>query len=155
MTSQADPWFLSERAEHLAVVLLTRISNLRIEKRAIDEGVDFLVTIKGGRAPGRMFGVEVKATQAMSRLVDVNHRLRPQFAAKLRRQSRDYPFPIGVLVFDVSTGTGRFGWVLSPSVNAAGHAALAKQYGIPTIPANEDSIRKAVKDVAVWYSRRQ
>jgi hypothetical protein len=52
-------YFIAERAEHLAIVHLTRSQNLAIERLNADYGLDLLASISRDESPtGRIFGIQ-------------------------------------------------------------------------------------------------
>ena len=64
MSSTNEPWFVAERSEALAGVLLTSRKDVRIrDERKHDSGLDFLVEIyTGDPLSTQLFVVEVKGT---------------------------------------------------------------------------------------------
>ncbi|MCB9077452.1 MAG: DUF4365 domain-containing protein [Anaerolineaceae bacterium] len=55
-------WYITERAEQLAFIYLSRRDDLVITKQNDDYGIDFLVSIvEAGKYTGRVFGVQIKA----------------------------------------------------------------------------------------------
>src|SRR5438876_8738801 len=64
MSNTKEPWFVVERSEALAGLLLTSRDDVRIQKESKrDDGVDFLVGINTGeRLSTRLFVVQVKGT---------------------------------------------------------------------------------------------
>src|SRR6202034_740239 len=111
----ADSWYVEQRAQSMAVVLLTRLPYVRVEQgTSVDHGVDFLGTLNG-RA-GRRFGVELKATRHLSSVIDQEGILTKAMAANARRAIGECSFPVGVLVVDVVDDTLRFGWVRKPEL---------------------------------------
>lgn len=55
--SNPQPWFVEERADHLALMHLTRRDDLRVVRQHHGSGMDLLVTIlNGGLFSGRQFG---------------------------------------------------------------------------------------------------
>src|SRR5437868_3984345 len=61
--AKTEAWYYGQRAESLALMYLTRRSDLVISRQEMDYGLDFLVTIcKDKIYSGRIFGVEVKTS---------------------------------------------------------------------------------------------
>jgi Domain of unknown function (DUF4365) len=62
MMQQELDHFIQERAQHLAIVYLTRSPDLVIERMPAEYGIDLLVTLLSDRSPtGRMFGIQIKS----------------------------------------------------------------------------------------------
>src|SRR5579885_2948909 len=63
-SNKKEPWFVVERSEALAGLLLTSRDDVRVQKeRKRDDGVDFLVAINTGeQLSTRLFVVQVKGT---------------------------------------------------------------------------------------------
>lgn len=147
-----QPWYVGQRAEHLAVMFFTRLQNVSITPVAQEYAVDFLVNIGGGMAAGRIFGVAVKGSKHMRSLAHSDGLLlRPVFR-DLRRLVRDYTFPIGILAVDVSTAAARFGWVLAPTITPFGTARLQLQEDVNTAVVSNETLSEAVKEVSAWYN---
>ena len=69
MSSTNEPWFVAERSEALAGVLLTSRKDVRIrDERKHDSGLDFLVEIyTGDPLSTQLFVVEVKGPRRRTR----------------------------------------------------------------------------------------
>lgn len=149
--SSGQPWYVAERAEHLAVLLFTTLPDVRVDHPVADRGIDLRVFI--GRDPQQVFGVEVKGTMRIAQLVRPDGALLPGVAAELRRVSSDYQFPVGVVVCDVSSEAARFGWVAAPRVGRT--FGLCRDDVITTELATVDVLRRATEEVAAWYRSRE
>jgi hypothetical protein len=143
------PWYFTERAEQLAIMLLTRMDNVRVSREVKDQGPDLLVAIESNSPAERIFGIEVKATKKLNSLVNSNGMVKKELASRFGRRARDYPYPVGVLIVDVVSDTARFGWVLKPDV-----AGPMFTGNIHTDVATNDVMRRALEEVTRWYSRR-
>ena len=144
-----EPWYFEERAEQFAVMLLTRLEGVQVSRMAGDTGVDLLVTIDTEHSAGRLFGVEVKATNKMSSLVNSNGILKRDLATRLEKVTKDYTFPVGVFIVEVVSDAARFGWILKPEAEQASHAGI-----IHTQPATKEVMRRSLEEVRRWYRRR-
>jgi len=142
-------WYLDERAEQFAILLLTRLDNVHVERRAEHRNVDLWVTIQPEQHDGRIFGVEVKAVRKLSSFVNSNGMVKKDRASGIGERIHDYPFPIGLLIVDVVSDIARFGWVLKPETVVPRFTGQ-----IHTDVATTDVIRRAVDEVLSWYSRR-
>src|SRR5262245_25350835 len=150
----AEPWYFAERAEQLATMILTRNREVLIERRPHSKaGIDLLVTLRDRNVQGRLFGVEVKGTPKISLVIDANHVLRR--SAKLAPEAVvDYPFPVLLMLFDMSTDAGFAGWLLEPTIRAR-HASLHRPPQVAVVPVNDDFMRQALDTVRRWYDVRR
>lgn len=147
--SDHDSWYLDERAEQFAILLLTRLDNVRVERRAEHRNVDLWVTINPDQHGERIFGVEVKAVRKLNAFVNSNGMVKKERAFRIGERVRDYPFPVGLFIVDVISDAARFGWVLKPETLAPKFTGQ-----IHTDEATTDVLRRAVDEVLRWYSRR-
>jgi hypothetical protein len=144
-----DSWYVEQRAQSMAVVLLTRLPYVRVEQgTSAHRGVDFLVTLNG--RPGRHFGVELKATRDLSSIVDQEGILAKGMAANARRTIGECSFPVGVLVVDVVDDTLRFGWVRKPELGKR----LSTAKTVQTEPATRSFMISVVEEVDKWYGAK-
>ena len=108
------PWYIGRRAESLAVVYLTRRDDLVIFQPTPNQGLDFLITItKDGFFTGRLFGVEVKATDSTSRLSKHNDILKLDKERLNRLEKLKYlPFPVCLFFFILENDGAYYKWIL-------------------------------------------
>jgi hypothetical protein len=137
--------FIHERGENLAIVYLTRRSDLLIERITANQGIDLLVTIPQPQLPiGRMFGVQVKALNQAFDHAQANLIL-PQNAQPTNLH--DLPFPVCVFLFSMTDDRGYYCWLkLDPTqstLNMAGWAELEVH-----------SIEPIINQVNAWYDAR-
>src|SRR3712207_2997695 len=93
--------YVRPRAESLAVMYLTRRSDLAVSPHpADDDAVNLFVSIrKAGRKTGRMFGVQVDGAVSRSG-ADRNGGLRGrQLAGRLAPWVKSIPFPVCLFYF--------------------------------------------------------
>ncbi len=156
MTKASDPWYLAQRAEQLATVLLTRIEKISVARSSRDEGLDLLATITNGHAGGRMFGVEVKGSLDINDLIETDGTIRKALAQSLIARLGEYPFPVAVMLFGMQADDGYFGWVLAPSPQI-GTATPTLQTPSPLRAERitDDLLRRAVREVEDWYDARR
>lgn len=147
--TDATAWYVAERAEQFAIILLTRLKSLKVSRMADDNGIDLQVSIDPHQSAGRLFGIQVKAAKKLTASVNSNGMVKKDLALRLGESVRDYPFPVGVLIVDVVADNARFGWILKPeltSIQFTGH--------IHTDVATTDLMERAVAEVRNWYKRR-
>ena len=142
-----QPWYVEERAEHLAIVHLTARDDLVVQRRPMDFGPELLVTLsRDGGFSGRVFAVEVHARTSGER----PPRLDPRELEREHAVYRDAPFPVLMLLFDMRGDRGYFRWIKEPADGAmlrlADSVALAE-----LTPEALDAIVERVDD---WYDRR-
>ncbi len=147
--TDATAWYVNERAEQFAIILLTRLKSLQVSRMAQDTGIDLQVSIDPHQSAGRLFGIQIKAAKKLSTLVNSNGMVKKDLASRLGESVRDYPFPVGLLVVDVVADNARFGWILKPEFDRilfTGH--------IHTDIVTTDLMERAVAEVRSWYKRR-
>jgi hypothetical protein len=147
-------WLLEQRALHLAIVHLSRRDDLAIAQPKDESGLDLLVTIEqAGKVTGRLFGVIVKASRALS--------LKPtgqenQFKIYLPPplMPEEVPFPLAMFVFDMADDEGYYRWLLSPVLLPETVASLQLNPANTFTKLTPASIDAAIAQVNRWYEWR-
>jgi hypothetical protein len=152
-----DKWFLRERPEYLAVVVLTRRDDLIVTRRpSAGGGVDILVTMpRRGADTGRIFGVEVEGVMSARDF----HRLESQaeeyrFVGKEFAVPEDIPFPLLLLVFEMENDDGFYKWIKRPAYGHDHRSLLLTDSTNIFKKLDRDSIDEIVAEVASWYENR-
>ena len=144
-------WFVEQRAEDLAIVLLTRFPVSVTREVNGGRGLNLRVTVD---PPGvHEFGVEIKGSMQIRNLVDQHHRVLPQAIRGFRSMLKDCPFPVAIMVFDVKTDNGFFGWLLAPVISES-QAGLTEVDPVSVEPATDDAISRALSQIREWYRAR-
>ncbi len=151
--ASSKEWFIVSRAEDLAIVLLTRFPLTVTRETDIDRGIDLRVIVDPKKLGLREFGVEVKGTTRILDFVDQHNRLRPQILRASQRMLEHCPFPVALMVFDVATDTGLFGWLVAPVIQQ-GKAGLTTSDPVLLEPATNERIANALAEVREWYIAR-
>ncbi|AUX21486.1 uncharacterized protein SOCEGT47_019700 [Sorangium cellulosum] len=147
--------FFAERAEYLATMFLTRHPDVSVERPSHDYGIDLLVSVKSSERSAELFGVVVKGDIEVEKtLLSDRSRVRATVATALRKQVEHATFPIGVLIFDMRTDEGYFGWVLQPRVAGSVSPGLTLQSSIDVAALDEERLEHVVADVQAWYNAR-
>lgn len=143
-------YFIGERAEHLAVVYLTRRQDLVIERMKTDYGLDMLVTILRDNLPtGRVFGVQVKGRDKVFKNIQ---ELPLSFTRKEINYFQDLPFPVYVFLFTMEDDRGYYRWLRYPVDESIQAPRSIKQE--QWHPLDENEIRQIVDDVNAWYDAK-
>ena len=148
MAREKAPWFVVERSEALAGLLLTSRNDVRIQsEKKQDDGVDFLVAVdEGGESfSTRLFMAQVRGTIASDRsewLTGVIDLFQPPHDSIY--------LPTCVVVVNVRDNHSVYAWVAEPLVEAGG----AKLRFPP--PADFHAFDRAAVDeivsrVKAWY----
>lgn len=147
MSSKDEPWFVAERSEALAGVLLTSHEDVRVrDERTRDGGLDFLVEIDtGDLLSTQLFVVQVKGTMSS----DPNDWM-PDVEPLFRGRGRKISLPLCVFVVDVRENRAFYAWVAEPQVEAKGATLRFHESGTfhPLDPAAVGDIVNRVKS---WY----
>jgi len=147
--------FLAERAEYLAIMLLTRHPDVSVSRPSQDYGIDLLVNAKSSERSAELFGVEVKGYIDVERaLLSGRNKVRATIAAALRKQVEHATFPVGALIFDNRTDEGYFGWILEPYTNGVANPELALRSSINVAALDQKRLNEIVGQVHAWYDSR-
>ena len=142
--------FISERVRDLAVMYLTRRSDLEVKcQENGDKWVDCIVEITGKDKPSRrMFGVELRGT--MSPVTDdhANKVLLPSMQSMRRRG--DFPFPVYLLYFTMKDNGGRFTWIAEPVIKD-GKPALQYHEKADTKKFDRRTLDEIVDKINRWF----
>ena len=145
MSSTNEPWFVVERSEALAGVLLTSREDVRVrDERKRASGLDFLVEIDAGDPLStQLFVVQVKGATS-SDPNDWMPDVEPLF------RGRPISLPVCVFVVNVRENQAFYAWVAEPQVEAKGATLRFHETGTfhPLDPAAVSDIIDRVK---AWY----
>ncbi|WP_204106706.1 MULTISPECIES: DUF4365 domain-containing protein [Spirulina sp. CCY15215] len=151
MLQQDLQYFIENRAEHLAIVHLTRRQDLSIQRMDDrDRGLDLLVTIQNkGVSTGKMFGINVKAKDAA--IKDITDR--SQFPIqKGIHYYQDLPFPACVFFFTMEDDRGYYQWLKYPLLaNQTSETEERDRW----YPLDDNALEQIVKAIAAWYNAKQ
>jgi hypothetical protein len=148
--SNPQPWFVEERAEHLAMMHLTRRDDLRVARRRDQHGMDLLVTIvRDGIFSGRQFGVVLKARMGGQKAPRIDSRT----IAQERERFGDVPFPVCMFFFSLDTDQGYYRWIVEPCLDE-GAPALEMPGQMLLSELSPSSLGTLVERVNTWYDAR-
>lgn len=143
--------FINERAEHLAVVYLTRRQDLVIERMTADYGLDMLVTILRDKLPtGRVFGVQVKGQDKAFK--DDIQEVSLSFSRKETSYFQELPFPVCLFLFTMEDDKGYYRWIKYPVGES--NQVLRSIEQDRWHPLDEQEIGQIVDDVKAWYDAK-
>lgn len=148
--SNPQPWFVEERAEHLALMHLTRRDDLRVVRQRHESGMDLLVTVlNDGLFSGRQFGVVLSARMGGQK----PPRMTSRAVAAERDRYRDVPFPACMFFFSLDTDLGWYRWIVEPRLDDASVALdLPGQMLFSALTLS--SLAALVDRVNAWYDAR-
>jgi Domain of unknown function (DUF4365) len=146
MKSDLD-YFIDKRAEDLAIMHLTRHSDVRIERCPEDVGLDLLVKIVQNQQPtGRLFGLQVSGQdRAIATLKELT------LASPLPDidDVNDLPFPVCELLFTMEDDRGYYRWIKSPRLQSS-RSALEQTWAI----LDRTQLERIFIDVNAWYDEK-
>lgn len=147
MSTSSEPWFVTERSEALAGVLLTSYKDIRVLDERKHEGrLDFLVEIDSSDPLStQLFVVQVKG--AMSS--DPNDWL-PNVQPLFRGSDRSIHLPVCVFVVNVRENKAFYAWVAEPQIEAKGATLRVHETGA-FHPLDSVSVRDIIDRVKMWY----
>ena len=152
MTKKIDQnWFIEERSRNLAVMHLTRRSDLNIrEEPHEDWGLDFIVEIvKDESASLRIFGIEVKGAASAVTDDQANKILTPTM--QQFRELDNFYFPVCVFFFTMADNQGRYAWVAEPVVTDDGKPKLERRDEAATAILDNEALKCLIDRVDRWY----
>jgi hypothetical protein len=147
MAAEKDPWFVLERSEALADLLLTNQEDVEVVfRRRKADGVDLGVGL-GGRTstPTRLFVVQVKGTVSADP-ADWMQNVKQLFPAK----GSPIYLPTCVFVVNVRDNAARYAWVAEP-VAEPGGATLHFHEAPGFHELNDAAVAEVVSRVKAYY----
>lgn len=150
-----DDWFVEQRGVALAVLFLSRRSDLLItEYGENDYGVDLLVNIsRDGEFTGRMFGVVIKASRFLqAKPLNGNG----EFGVDVATRSfwQDLPLPLCLFALSMENDEGYYRWLLAPTIGLDGEPRLTINQGGVFRKITREELDKLVEQVNRWYDKR-
>ena len=148
MPDEKDLWFVTERSEALAALLLTNEKDVQVMlQRKKDDGVDLLVGLDSPPSPPtRLFVVQVKGT------VSANPADWMQNVKQLFRAGGGQLYlPTCVFVVNVRDNTTQYAWIAEPVAET--NRATLKFHQDPTFHGlNDMSVAEIVSRVKAYYA---
>lgn len=154
--ASSDVWYISERAEQLAIVYLTRLDGLRVVKPIdLHSNLDYVVLIETpDHETEPRFGVVVKGSltaplnQPDANSFDAHHLT----DLELARYQSDSDIPICLLVFIMENDQGWYRWLREPIVTEERQRVLYDHPAGVLQELNTDVLRRLVTQVIEWYT---
>jgi hypothetical protein len=147
MTKQ-EPWFIKERAEAFAKLVLTEQHDLKIQSQAgADTATDLLVEVlKDGKSTLRFFGVQLVGGLDLPDMQAGDERVLAQRDGDLSEAM----LPLCVFVIGVRKPEGIYRWVVEPVVED-GRALLHRNPEASWHPLDEAGVAELIGQVNAWY----
>lgn len=142
--------FIAERAEHLAIVHLTRGQNLFVERMTADSGLNFLVSILQEKSStGRIFGIQTKG-------IDTGFKNIQDIPLFLSERDKGYfqniPFPVCLLLFTMDDDRGYYRWLKYTLGEFDHNWYTIEQYQWHFL--DKTAIDQIIQDVNHWYEQK-
>lgn len=103
-------------AEDLAIMVLTRVPGLQLSRPDQATGLDFIATLDDdGKGNGLVFGVDVKSTMNIEKIVGPDGVVEGNTAASIAKVAQNSTVPVALLIIDLAAEDARFGWVPHPA----------------------------------------
>jgi hypothetical protein len=147
MSSTNEPWFVAERSEALAGVLLTSREDVRVRvERKHESGLEFLVEIDtGDPLSTQLFVVQVKGTTSP----DPNDWMQ-DVQQLFRGPGSPIYLPVCVFVVNVRDNKAFYAWVAEPQVEAKGATLRFHESGT-FHPLDSAAVSDIIDRVKSWY----
>jgi hypothetical protein len=143
-----QPWYVAERGESLATVLLTRVSGVRVEKADRTLGLDLVVLVQlAGRSSTSRFGVEVKSTLRSKEWVRLDGSIPKKMLNPVLKNADRFLLPIALMIMNVRSQDAWFTWIKSP------HPTTGKLRNCTTPRATlvgEQTLSTAIDEFRSW-----
>ena len=140
-------WFITERSEALASLILTSRSDLNVRsENKQDDGVDFVVALKEPEnvPTTQLFVVQVKGTLSSDQGDWTEH------VKQLYKKGSAFYLPACVFVVNVRTNDAAFAWVAEPHVKSDGVGLNFFEH--PDFhPLDNAAVDQIVNRVRQWY----
>jgi len=150
MPTVKDPWFVVDRSEAVAGLLLTSRDDVRVRsENKKDNGVDFLVEVNTGESLStRLFVVQVKGTISSDKTKWI------QGVEELFRASEgSFYLPACVFVVNVRDNNSWYAWIAEPLIEK-------KKASLRFLPPGDfynldrTAVDQIVERVKAWYSAK-
>jgi hypothetical protein len=145
--SEEHDWFITERSEALASLLLTSRPDLTVRsEKKHDDGVDFVVALKepNDTLTTKIFIVQVKGT------LSSDQKRWTENVKQLYRKSNEFYLPACVFIVNVRSNDAAYAWVAEPKVNGGG--ARLNFFQHPEFHAlDAKAVDQIVGRVRTWY----
>ena len=143
-------WYLNERAEALALVYLTRRSDLLIHREAADYGLNFIIElVKDNHATRRTFGLQVKArTTAFSDNAVKQLKVRER---QPEHDTKELPFPLVLFFFTMENDQAFYKWIAEPIITDDGYPKLHPNDTETLSKLDSAALDTIVRQVDRWY----
>jgi hypothetical protein len=149
MSDTNEPWFVTDRSEALAGVLLTARADVRVRSaKKVDGGADFLVEINRGEPLStRLFVVQVRGTTSPNP-DDWTETAKPLF----RAGGNGLYLPVCVFVVSVRDNRGAYAWLAEPLVQPQGAKLQFRSATDAELhELGADAVNEIVERVGAWY----
>lgn len=149
-------WYITERAEQLAFIYLSRRDDLVITKQNDDYGIDFLVSIvEAGKYTGRVFGVQIKAGLSLEPTQE-NISSKDRFMLNISEPPvpEDIPFPLCLFAFAMENDEGYYRWLKEPQFSSDGQPKLALNKVSEFKKLTKAELNHIVSQVNLWYEKK-
>lgn len=145
MSSTNEPWFVAERSEALAGVLLTSRKDVRVwNERKHDRGLDFLVET------GQPMSLQFFVVQVMGATSSDPNDWMPDVKQVFRERVSPANFPVCVFVVNVRENKAFYAWMAEPQVEAKG-ATLRVHHMGTFQPLDPAAVSDIIDRVKAWY----
>ncbi len=148
MSNTNEPWFVAERSEALAGVLLTSRKDVCIrDERKHDGGLEFLNEIRtDDPLSTQLFAVQVRGT-TLSDPNDWMQNVQPLF----RGPGSPIYLPVCVFVVNVRDNKVFYAWVAEPQVEGQRRHACGSTRRVLFQPLDAAAISDIIDRVKAWY----
>jgi len=145
MSDNDRNWFITERSEALASLMLTSRSDVAVEsENKKDDGADFVVAVNSTEGPPtRLFVVQVKGTTSSDK---------GQWTENVKQLYKQGPYylPACVFVINVRSNEAAYAWVAEPEVVERG--AKLNFFEHPDFHSlDRNAVDHIVNRVRQWY----
>jgi hypothetical protein len=142
------PWYVEQRTQALAVLLLTERDDLAVKRpEGSDDPLDLIVEIlERGRPTKRLLGIRLEGTTSPLTEKEVAR----AFTAVVPKL-KEVPIPVCGFLFDVKRNVGSYLWLNEPLVSEQGEPRLEQGRGSKPSLLDEAALASIIDQVNRWY----
>jgi hypothetical protein len=146
--AKQEPWFIKERAEWFASLVLTKRHDVKVQPYAGRDGViDLLVeALDDGKSTLRFFGVQLVPYMDLPSIPNEDERV----LSHLGREPLEAALPLCIFVIGVRKPEGLYRWAVKPVVEN-GRSLLHRNLEDNWLPLDEAGAARLIDQVNAWY----
>jgi Domain of unknown function (DUF4365) len=144
-------WFIGERARALALLLLTRRTDLEVLETKDDYGLDFVVLVRQKKKSSARFGVWLRGSKSSVDVEHANKVLRPSVRSFQRLGHYPFSFPVCLFFFTMEDEEGYYAWLMEPLIDPQKGVSLHVNEEADCKKLSNKALDEIVTRVQRWF----